>query len=163
MVRLWSEICGTTLTWADLPWLRSLTKLPLLLKGICHPDDVRRAIDGGVDGIYCSTHGGRQAHGGIGCLDMLPAVVETAKKTPVLELKPIPSPLPAAFGCGGCFTAIVTTLGELDAALARAATGEPTCDIEVVAFRLMEIVHPGALNRGSHRSATGARRSDGRI
>ena len=83
-VRLWAEIFGTTLTWADLPWLRSLTKLPLLLKGICHPDDVRRAIDGGVDGIYCSTHGGRQANGGIGCLDMLSAVVEAAGKIPVL-------------------------------------------------------------------------------
>jgi lactate 2-monooxygenase len=83
-VRHWSEIFGTTLTWTDLPWLRSLTKLPLLLKGICHPDDVRRAIDGGVDGIYCSTHGGRQANGGVGCLDMLPAVVEAAGKTPVL-------------------------------------------------------------------------------
>jgi lactate 2-monooxygenase len=83
-VRLWSELFGARLTWADLPWLRSLTKLPLLLKGICHPDDVRRAIDGGVDGIYCSTHGGRQANGGIGCLDMLPAVVEAAAKTPVL-------------------------------------------------------------------------------
>jgi lactate 2-monooxygenase len=54
------------------------------LKGICHPDDVRRAIDGGVDGIYCSTHGGRQANGGVGCLDMLPGVVEAAGKTPVL-------------------------------------------------------------------------------
>jgi lactate 2-monooxygenase len=83
-VRRWSEKFGTILTWADLPWLRSLTKLPLLLKGICHPDDVRRAIDGGVDGIYCSTHGGRQANGGVGCLDMLPAVVEAAGKTPVL-------------------------------------------------------------------------------
>jgi lactate 2-monooxygenase len=83
-VRHWSEIFGTTLTWAELPWLRSLTKLPLLLKGICHPDDVRRSIDGGVDGIYCSTHGGRQANGGVGCLDMLPAVVEAAGKTPVL-------------------------------------------------------------------------------
>ena len=83
-VRHWSEIFGTTLTWADLPWLRSLTKLPLLLKGICHPDDVRRAIDGGVNGIYCSNHGGRQANGGVGCLDMLPAVVEAAGKTPVL-------------------------------------------------------------------------------
>ncbi len=49
-----------------------------------HPDDVRRAIDGGLDGIYCSTHGGRQANGGIACLDMLPAVVEAAGKTPVL-------------------------------------------------------------------------------
>ena len=47
------------ITWADLPWLRSLTKLPLLLKGICHPDDARRALDAGVDGIYCSNHGGR--------------------------------------------------------------------------------------------------------
>ncbi len=83
-VRLWSELFGARLTWADLPWLRSLTKRPLLLKGICHPDDVRRAIDGGVDGIYCSTHGGRQANGGIACLDMLPAVVEAAGKTPVL-------------------------------------------------------------------------------
>jgi lactate 2-monooxygenase len=83
-VMLWTQLFGKMLTWADLPWLRSLTKLPLLLKGICHPDDVRRAIDGGVDGIYCSNHGGRQANGGIGCLDMLPAVVEAAGKTPVL-------------------------------------------------------------------------------
>ena len=49
------------LTWDDLAWLRGLTDLPLLLKGICHPDDVRRAKDAGVDGIYCSNHGGRQA------------------------------------------------------------------------------------------------------
>jgi len=53
-------------------------------KGICHPDDVRRAIDGGVDGIYCSNHGGRQANGGIAALDMLPAVVEAAGRIPVL-------------------------------------------------------------------------------
>ena len=83
-IKLWTEVFGAILTWNDLPWLRSLTKLPLLLKGICHPDDVRRAIDGGVDGIYCSTHGGRQANGGIGCLEMLPAVVEAAGNTPVL-------------------------------------------------------------------------------
>jgi len=82
-VRFWAKIFGATLTWADLPWLRSLTKLPLILKGICHPEDVRRAIDGGVDGIYCSTHGGRQANGGVGSLDMLPSVVEAAGKTPV--------------------------------------------------------------------------------
>ena len=83
-VKRWTEIFGASLTWNDLPWLRSLTKLPILLKGICHPDDVRRAIDGGVDGIYCSTHGGRQANGGIGCLDMLPGVVAAAGRVPVL-------------------------------------------------------------------------------
>ena len=83
-VGFWASIFGKALTWNDLPWLRSLTKLPIILKGICHPDDVRRAIDGGVDGIYCSTHGGRQANGGVGCLDMLPAVVKAAGDTPVL-------------------------------------------------------------------------------
>jgi FMN-dependent dehydrogenase len=49
-----------------------LTKLPLIVKGICHPDDARRAIDGGVDGIYCSNHGGRQANGGLAAIDLLP-------------------------------------------------------------------------------------------
>ncbi len=68
----------------DPLWLRSLTSLPLILKGICHPDDVRRAIEGGVDAIYCSTHGGRQANGGIGALDMLAAVVDAAGDLPVL-------------------------------------------------------------------------------
>lgn len=81
---LWARIFGQPLTWADLPWLRSLTKLPLLVKGICHPDDARRAIDGGVDGIYCSNHGGRQANGGMAAIDMLPAVVSAAGNTPVL-------------------------------------------------------------------------------
>src|SRR6201988_5548813 len=55
----WAGLFGNPLTWDDLPWVRSLTTLPLLVKGICHPDDVRRARDGGVDGIYCSNHGGR--------------------------------------------------------------------------------------------------------
>ena len=75
---------GKPLTWADLPWLRALTRLPLILKGICHPDDARRAIDGGVDAIYCSNHGGRQANGGLAAIEMLPAVVEAAGQTPVL-------------------------------------------------------------------------------
>lgn len=83
-IMFWAGIFGKALTWEDLPWLRSLTKLPILLKGICHPDDVRRAVDGGIDGIYCSTHGGRQANGGVGCLEMLPAVVKAASGTPVI-------------------------------------------------------------------------------
>ncbi|HTI49551.1 MAG TPA: alpha-hydroxy-acid oxidizing protein, partial [Planctomycetaceae bacterium] len=83
-IKFWAGIFGGVLTWDDLPWLRSLTKLPLVLKGICHPDDARRAIDGGVDGIYCSTHGGRQANGGIGALEMLPAVLKAAGNAPVL-------------------------------------------------------------------------------
>lgn len=68
----WVQVFGNPLTWDDLPWLRSLTDLPLIVKGICHPEDARRAKDGGADGIYCSNHGGR------------PAVVEAADGLPVL-------------------------------------------------------------------------------
>jgi lactate 2-monooxygenase len=80
----WAQVFGNPLSWDDLPWLRSLTTLPLIIKGVCHPDDVRRAKDGGVDGIYCSNHGGRQANGGLAALDVLAAVVETADGLPVL-------------------------------------------------------------------------------
>ncbi len=80
----WVATFGKVLTWADMPWLRSLTKLPIVLKGICHPDDARRAVDEGADAIYCSNHGGRQANGGAAAIDMLPAVVDASGKTPVL-------------------------------------------------------------------------------
>lgn len=84
-VGLWASIFGNqSLSWADLPWLRSLTTLPLLLKGICAPDDARRAVDAGVDGIYCSNHGGRQANGGIPAVQCLPGVVEAAGGVPVI-------------------------------------------------------------------------------
>ncbi|MEU9991305.1 alpha-hydroxy-acid oxidizing protein [Streptomyces sp. NPDC048045] len=80
----WAKTFGNPLTWDDLPWLRSVTDLPLILKGICHPDDARRAADGGVDGIYCSNHGGRQANGGLPALHALPDVAEAAGGLPVL-------------------------------------------------------------------------------
>jgi lactate 2-monooxygenase len=83
-VALWAQVFGNALTWDDLPWLRSMTDLPLVVKGICHPDDARRARDGGVDAIYCSNHGGRQANGGLPALDCLPEVVEAAGDLPVL-------------------------------------------------------------------------------
>ena len=65
-------------------------RLPLVSSALCRwrcamgPDDVRRAKDGGVDGIYCSNHGGRQADGGLPALDCLPAVVDAADGLPVL-------------------------------------------------------------------------------
>jgi lactate 2-monooxygenase len=80
----WAATFGKVLTWADMKWLKSMTKLPIILKGICHPDDARRAIDEGADGIYCSNHGGRQANGGIAAIDMLPGVVAASGTTPVL-------------------------------------------------------------------------------
>ncbi len=74
VVMTWVGTFGHPVTWDDLPWLRSLTDLPIVLKGICHPDDARRALDAGADGIYCSNHGGRQANGGGAALDWLPDV-----------------------------------------------------------------------------------------
>ncbi len=60
-----------SLTWSDIATLRQRTSLPVLLKGIQHPDDARRALDHGVDGVYVSNHGGRQVDGAIGSLDAL--------------------------------------------------------------------------------------------
>ena len=74
-----------SITWGDLGWLRDHTRLPIVLKGIVHPDDARRAVDSGVDGIIVSTHGGRQVDGGIGAIDALPEVVSAvAGAMPVL-------------------------------------------------------------------------------
>ncbi|HEX5294538.1 MAG TPA: alpha-hydroxy-acid oxidizing protein [Streptosporangiaceae bacterium] len=71
----WARVfANPTLCWDDLPWLREFTTLPILLKGILHPDDARRALDCGVDGLVVSNHGGRQLDGSIATLDALPAV-----------------------------------------------------------------------------------------
>ncbi|MEY9876750.1 lactate 2-monooxygenase [Streptacidiphilus sp. MAP12-33] len=83
-VLTWTQLFGNPLTWDDLEWLRSLTRLPLILKGISHPEDARRAKDAGVDALYCSNHGGRQANGGLPALHCLPGVVEAADGLPVL-------------------------------------------------------------------------------
>jgi lactate 2-monooxygenase len=65
-----------TLTWERLEWLRGTTSLPIVLKGILHPDDAREARERGVDGIVVSNHGGRQIDGAIASLDALPAVLD---------------------------------------------------------------------------------------
>ncbi|GAA4919252.1 lactate 2-monooxygenase [Stackebrandtia albiflava] len=75
----------STLTWADLAFLRDHTRLPIVLKGIQHPDDARAAVDHGVDAVMVSNHGGRQIDGATGSLDALPEVVSAvADRVPVL-------------------------------------------------------------------------------
>ncbi|MFL5900017.1 MAG: lactate 2-monooxygenase [Solirubrobacterales bacterium] len=66
------------LHWDDLAWLREQTSLPILIKGIQHPDDAHEAVKHGLDGIVVSNHGGRQVDGAIGSLDALPAIAEAA-------------------------------------------------------------------------------------
>ncbi|WP_188150403.1 alpha-hydroxy acid oxidase [Teredinibacter waterburyi] len=60
--------------WSDLEWLRSQTQLPLLVKGVTHPDDALRCIDMGVDGLVVSNHGGRSLDGVAASLQLLPHV-----------------------------------------------------------------------------------------
>jgi lactate 2-monooxygenase len=74
-----------SLQWDDLKFLRQHTKLPILLKGVLHPDDAKKAVELGVDGLVVSNHGGRQIDGEIASLDALPAVAEAVNcNIPVL-------------------------------------------------------------------------------
>jgi lactate 2-monooxygenase len=72
----WQSMFGDpSNTWADLAWVRENWDGPIALKGVLHPDDARRGVDAGVEGILVSNHGGRQIDGEIASLDALPGVV----------------------------------------------------------------------------------------
>jgi len=74
-----------SLTWDDLAFLRELTRLPILLKGILDPDDAAKAIECGMNGVIVSNHGGRQVDGAIASIDALPAVADAVRgRVPVL-------------------------------------------------------------------------------
>jgi len=76
---------NTHFTWKELDFIREQTKLPVLIKGITHPDDAILALEHGVDGIIVSNHGGRQLDGAVATLDALPSINEAVQgKIPVL-------------------------------------------------------------------------------
>lgn len=85
-IRHWGGLYSDpSATWDQLRDLRGMTRLPLLVKGVLHPDDARCALDCGADGVIVSNHGGRQVDGAIAALDALPAVVDAVKdRAPVL-------------------------------------------------------------------------------
>jgi 4-hydroxymandelate oxidase len=64
-----------SLTWKDLEWLQSITKLPIVVKGILRPDDARRAVEHGAKAVIVSNHGGRQLDGTIATIEALSAIV----------------------------------------------------------------------------------------
>jgi lactate 2-monooxygenase len=73
------------LTWSDLAKAREWTSLPILLKGIVHPDDAIRALDAGMDGIWISNHGGRQIDQSVPTLDVLPTIADRiAGRVPIV-------------------------------------------------------------------------------
>jgi L-lactate dehydrogenase (cytochrome) len=65
-----------SLSWGDLEWLREVTSLPIVIKGIQHVDDAREAVRRGIDGIVVSNHGGRQVDGALASLDALALIAE---------------------------------------------------------------------------------------
>jgi isopentenyl diphosphate isomerase/L-lactate dehydrogenase-like FMN-dependent dehydrogenase len=89
-LRHYAKIFQHPLTWEDLRWIRTQTKLPIAVKGIQHPDDARLAIDNGADVIYVTNHGGRQANSGISTLELLPGVAAAAGSTPTPTPRPSP-------------------------------------------------------------------------
>ena len=73
------------LCWDDLPWLRSLSPLPLVVKGIVRADDAARAVASGAAAVWVSNHGGRQLDTTIATVDALPAIVEAVDgRVPVI-------------------------------------------------------------------------------
>ncbi len=85
VLRFISVFTNPALTWDDLAFLRAHTRLPIILKGILHPDDARQALDRGVAGIIVSNHGGRQVDGAQAALDALPGIVAAVgDRAPIL-------------------------------------------------------------------------------
>jgi len=82
---LQSALLCSAATWEDVAWLRAVTSLPIVLKGILAADDALRAIDSGVDGVIVSNHGGRTLDTVPATLDALPAVARAVdRRIPLL-------------------------------------------------------------------------------
>ncbi len=82
---LMNEQLDPDIGWRDVEWLRGLWRGPLILKGLLHPQEARRACETGVDAIVVSNHGGRQLDGAVASIDALPAMVDAVEgKMPVL-------------------------------------------------------------------------------
>ena len=79
------KLLDAGLTWDDVAWLRSITKLPLLIKGVLTAEDAALAIDAGASGLVVSNHGGRQLDGVVATIDALPAIAtRAAGRVPIL-------------------------------------------------------------------------------
>jgi 4-hydroxymandelate oxidase len=79
------DLFDASLSWEAVKWLRSITRLPVLVKGILTAEDAHLAIDAGVDGIIVSNHGGRQLDGALAAIDALPDVADAVDgRLPVL-------------------------------------------------------------------------------
>lgn len=71
--------------WSDVEWLSQETKLPVLIKGICHPEDAHLSIEHGASGVWVSNHGGRQLDSAPATIDVLPDIAHrVAQRVPIV-------------------------------------------------------------------------------
>ncbi|CAH0484559.1 unnamed protein product [Peronospora farinosa] len=71
-----SELFDLTLNWNDVKWLKSITHLPVVVKGVLSPEDAKIAVEMGCEGVLVSNHGARQLDGVAATIDALPAIVK---------------------------------------------------------------------------------------
>ena len=82
---LFDGLLSTAPTWADIEWLQSITRLPIILKGILHEDDARQAANMALAGIVVSNHGGRTLDTAVATADVLPRIAhKLAGDIPIL-------------------------------------------------------------------------------
>jgi len=70
-----ASLWDPSISWVDIAWLKSITTLPIILKGVLHPADAKLAVEHGADAIIISNHGGRQVDTSIATIDALPSIV----------------------------------------------------------------------------------------
>jgi 4-hydroxymandelate oxidase len=78
-----SSLIDPSLSWRDIAWLRSLTDLPLVIKGIVRPDDALRAAEAGAAAVVVSNHGGRQLDTAPATIEVLPEIADALAGSPV--------------------------------------------------------------------------------
>jgi 4-hydroxymandelate oxidase len=83
--RIFDPIFDPSFNWRDLDWLRSVAGVPVILKGVLNPEDGKRAVENGADGVIVSNHGGRNLDTVPATIDVLPRMVEAvAGRIPVM-------------------------------------------------------------------------------
>ena len=76
---IYSAVRAPNATWKDIEWLRSILKVPLLIKGILRAEDAQTAIAVGCDGVFVSNHGGRALDGTPAAIDVLPKIADSLR------------------------------------------------------------------------------------
>ena len=157
----------STMNWDTVAHIKEKFDIPLVVKGVMHPDDAKQCVEAGVDVVYVSNHGGRQLDHTVACIDALPAVVEAvAGRVPVV--------VDGGFMRGAdvikglCLGATAVGMGRFEA-LAAAAGGAPAIlrglsilereiQISLALTGVSDIadLHPGLLHRGQPQGASHA-------